>query len=237
MRLTKFNHIANAGDGFCGAGILPAIFGLNIAKSAGWTPAPHEHDTPKATEQRNPRTRGIDAKSTLEILRAIHREDATVAKAVAGALPAIARAVDAIVARASAGRPPVLRRRGNQRTPRRARCRGTSADVWHAAAHGPGRDRGRPPRADARRRRRGRQSRAGRARPGRARAQRRTTPSWESPPADRRPTSWARSNSRKTKGRGHHRHHVQPADADYASWRKSASSRRRDPKSSPARRE
>jgi N-acetylmuramic acid 6-phosphate etherase len=52
--------------------------------------------TLKATEQRNPRTRGIDAKSTIEILRAIHREDASVAKAVASALPAIARAVDAI---------------------------------------------------------------------------------------------------------------------------------------------
>ena len=51
---------------------------------------------PKATEQRNPRTRGLDTKSTLDIVRAIHREDSTVAKAVAGALPAIARAVDAI---------------------------------------------------------------------------------------------------------------------------------------------
>ena len=52
--------------------------------------------TPGATEQQNPRTRGLDAKSTSEILRAIHREDAIVAKAVAGAIPAIARAVDAI---------------------------------------------------------------------------------------------------------------------------------------------
>jgi N-acetylmuramic acid 6-phosphate etherase len=52
---------------------------------------------PRATEQRNPRTRGLDAKSTLDILRAIHREDATLAKAVAGAIPAIARAVDAAV--------------------------------------------------------------------------------------------------------------------------------------------
>ena len=52
--------------------------------------------TPKPTEQRNPRTRGIDKKSSLEIVRAIHREDASVAKAVAAALPAIARAVDAI---------------------------------------------------------------------------------------------------------------------------------------------
>jgi N-acetylmuramic acid 6-phosphate etherase len=51
----------------------------------------------RATEQRNPRTRGLEAKSTLEILRAIHREDDTVAQAVARAVPAIARAVDAIV--------------------------------------------------------------------------------------------------------------------------------------------
>jgi len=50
----------------------------------------------RATEQRNPRTRGLDSKSTLDILRAIHREDATVAHAVARALPEIARAVDAI---------------------------------------------------------------------------------------------------------------------------------------------
>jgi N-acetylmuramic acid 6-phosphate etherase len=52
--------------------------------------------TPSATEQRNPRTHGLGAKSTLDILRAIHREDATVAQAVARAIPAIARAVDAI---------------------------------------------------------------------------------------------------------------------------------------------
>jgi N-acetylmuramic acid 6-phosphate etherase len=52
--------------------------------------------TSRATEQRNPRTRELDAKSTLDILRAIQREDATVAKAVSGAIPAIARAVDAI---------------------------------------------------------------------------------------------------------------------------------------------
>jgi N-acetylmuramic acid 6-phosphate etherase len=53
--------------------------------------------TPRATEQRNPRTRGLDTKSTLGILRAMHREDASVAQAVARAIPAIARAVDAIV--------------------------------------------------------------------------------------------------------------------------------------------
>src|ERR1700726_4897258 len=53
---------------------------------------------PNATEQRNPRTRGIGAKSTIGIVRAIQREDASVARAVASALPTIARAVDAIAA-------------------------------------------------------------------------------------------------------------------------------------------
>src|SRR5712691_7105192 len=51
---------------------------------------------PNPTEQRNPRTRGLDAKSTLDILRAIHREDSMVAHAIARAIPAIAKAVDAI---------------------------------------------------------------------------------------------------------------------------------------------
>jgi N-acetylmuramic acid 6-phosphate etherase len=49
------------------------------------------------TEQRNPRSRGIDRKSTLEILRVLNREDARVAKAVRRELPKIAKAVDAIV--------------------------------------------------------------------------------------------------------------------------------------------
>lgn len=50
------------------------------------------------TEQRNPRTRGLDLKPTAEILRRINREDATVAAAVRRELPAITRAVDAIAA-------------------------------------------------------------------------------------------------------------------------------------------
>jgi len=48
------------------------------------------------TEQRNPRSRGLDRKSTLEILRVLNREDATVALAVRRELPQIARAVYAI---------------------------------------------------------------------------------------------------------------------------------------------
>ncbi len=59
--------------------------------------------TTRATEQRNQRTRGIDAKPTREILRMIQREDASVAKAVSEALPAITRAVDAVVSRLQAG--------------------------------------------------------------------------------------------------------------------------------------
>ncbi|MGB6544845.1 MAG: N-acetylmuramic acid 6-phosphate etherase [Candidatus Acidiferrales bacterium] len=52
---------------------------------------------PRQTERRNPRTRGIDLRSTLGVVRAMNREDARVAPAVRRALPAIARAVDAIV--------------------------------------------------------------------------------------------------------------------------------------------
>jgi N-acetylmuramic acid 6-phosphate etherase len=51
---------------------------------------------PSRTEQRNPRSRGLDRKSTLGILRTLNREDAHVAKAVRRELPKIARAVDAI---------------------------------------------------------------------------------------------------------------------------------------------
>jgi N-acetylmuramic acid 6-phosphate etherase len=54
--------------------------------------------TSTRTEQRNPRTRGLDTKSTIEILRALNREDQRVALAVRRVVPQIARAVDAIVA-------------------------------------------------------------------------------------------------------------------------------------------
>jgi N-acetylmuramic acid 6-phosphate etherase len=52
---------------------------------------------PALTEQQNPRTRGLDRKSTLEILRTLNREDSVVPGAVAKELRAIARAVDQIV--------------------------------------------------------------------------------------------------------------------------------------------
>jgi N-acetylmuramic acid 6-phosphate etherase len=52
---------------------------------------------PLKTEQRNPRSRGLDKKSTLEVLRLLNREDAHVATAVRRELPKIAQAVDAIV--------------------------------------------------------------------------------------------------------------------------------------------
>lgn len=48
------------------------------------------------TEQGNPRSRGLDQKGSLEILRVINLEDAKVAVAVRRVLPKIARAVDAI---------------------------------------------------------------------------------------------------------------------------------------------
>jgi N-acetylmuramic acid 6-phosphate etherase len=52
----------------------------------------------KTTERRNARSRGLDLKSTREILRIINREDSRVPAAVAREIPAIARAVDAIAA-------------------------------------------------------------------------------------------------------------------------------------------
>jgi N-acetylmuramic acid 6-phosphate etherase len=52
---------------------------------------------PLKTEQRNPRSRGLDKKSTREVLRLLNREDARVATAVRRELPKIAEAVDAIV--------------------------------------------------------------------------------------------------------------------------------------------
>jgi N-acetylmuramic acid 6-phosphate etherase len=52
---------------------------------------------PARTEQRNPRSRGLDRKSTLEILRVLNSEDARVALSVRRELPQIARTVDAIV--------------------------------------------------------------------------------------------------------------------------------------------
>lgn len=51
---------------------------------------------PARTERRNPHSRGLDRKSSLEIVRALNREDATVALAIRPWLAKIARAVDAI---------------------------------------------------------------------------------------------------------------------------------------------
>ena len=50
------------------------------------------------TEQPNPASNGIDARSTLEILEIINTEDRAVAPAVGAVIPNIAAAVDAIVA-------------------------------------------------------------------------------------------------------------------------------------------
>jgi len=52
---------------------------------------------PHITEQRNPRSRGLDRMSTRAVLRVISREDAQVPAAVARELPRITRAVEAIV--------------------------------------------------------------------------------------------------------------------------------------------
>jgi N-acetylmuramic acid 6-phosphate etherase len=50
------------------------------------------------TEQSNPAARDLDQKSSLEIVRLINAEDATVANSVSRALPQIAHAIDLVVA-------------------------------------------------------------------------------------------------------------------------------------------
>jgi N-acetylmuramic acid 6-phosphate etherase len=55
------------------------------------------------TEQRNPRTRGIDAMSARELVDLINSEDRTVADAVAREAPAIARTVELVVERLRSG--------------------------------------------------------------------------------------------------------------------------------------
>src|ERR1700761_3679825 len=55
------------------------------------------------TEARNPRSENLDQLSTLDMLRVINDEDATVASAVRAELPNIARAVDEIAARFQRG--------------------------------------------------------------------------------------------------------------------------------------
>ena len=50
----------------------------------------------RATEQRNPRTRGLDLRSTRDIVAAINREDAGVARAVRREIANIAKAADAM---------------------------------------------------------------------------------------------------------------------------------------------
>ena len=58
---------------------------------------------PVKTELQNPRTRGLDTKSALQIVRLLNREDAQVAAAVRRESTSVARAVDAIVARLQRG--------------------------------------------------------------------------------------------------------------------------------------
>ena len=55
------------------------------------------------TEQANPRSADLDSKSSIEIARIINSEDATVAAAVAGAIPQIARGMDWIAESLASG--------------------------------------------------------------------------------------------------------------------------------------
>lgn len=55
------------------------------------------------TEARNPRSEGLDRLETLDLVRLVNAEDATVAQAVSAVAPAIAEAVDVIAERLSRG--------------------------------------------------------------------------------------------------------------------------------------
>jgi N-acetylmuramic acid 6-phosphate etherase len=58
---------------------------------------PPDYRDPRLTEQRNPRTQGIDVASSLEIVDLINAEDATVASAVHEVRAELARAIDLVV--------------------------------------------------------------------------------------------------------------------------------------------
>lgn len=62
-----------------------------------------ESRTVPITEQENPRTANLSTLSSLEIVRAMNDEDATVAQAVQAALPQIAETVDRVVDRLRSG--------------------------------------------------------------------------------------------------------------------------------------
>lgn len=102
-------------------GTLPAITGATHATVLGqvtpgdnyaalsratWQASPAAVDAPAAaplTEQTNPRSAGLDRRSTLEILQIINTEDAAVPGALRAALPQMAAAADAIAQRLESG--------------------------------------------------------------------------------------------------------------------------------------
>ena len=107
-----------------------------------------------ATERPNPASERLDELSTADAFDVMNAEDARVAAAVAAAKPEIVRAIELVVRAPVARRPALLRRRGHERAPGRARRGRVPADVPERSVAGAGRDRRRRARADARRRRR-----------------------------------------------------------------------------------
>jgi N-acetylmuramic acid 6-phosphate etherase len=83
---------------------LPESSGLLIARGVSpHSDVPHKVKDPRITEQRNPRTAGIDLATALEIVDLINAEDQTVADAVATQRERIAEAVDTTEATFRAG--------------------------------------------------------------------------------------------------------------------------------------
>src|SRR5262245_34605062 len=67
------------------------------------TPTPPPFHDPRLTEQRNPRTQGIDVASSLEIVDLLNAEDMLVPRAVHAVRESIARTIDLVVAAFQAG--------------------------------------------------------------------------------------------------------------------------------------
>ena len=80
------------------------------------------------TEESNPRTTALDSYSALEIVTAMNAEDATVATAVRGALPR-SRRPSTRLSSGCARAADDLRRRRDERPPRRAGCGRVRPDV------------------------------------------------------------------------------------------------------------
>ena len=91
-----------------------------------------------STEQRNPRSRGLDRRTIPQLVDLFIREERHVERALAAQRGPIARAAALIARRLQAGGRLDLRRRRDERAARRGRCERDAADLQRAAGADPG---------------------------------------------------------------------------------------------------